>query len=255
MSAFTRAMTGVVSAVLVAAGATLHADTVQLSLHDGRISLSATNATPAQIFEAWSRAGGVLIVNADRIQSLPLTLTLDNVPEEQALETILRPVTGYLARRRVDATANASVFDRIVIMATPLAPRPAVAAAPPPPSRPGPVFPQSPPPQAQQPQAPPAAPAAIPQGPGVMRLIGPDGRPVEDDQGNAPQQYTPGDPPDGRNQVARPAPPPPNASQPPQAQPTPPTSAPAGVPRPGMVVPAPNTPGQPGQPPQQQPRQ
>jgi hypothetical protein len=254
-----RACAGVVFAAIVAAGATLHADTVQLSMHGGRVSLSATNATPAQIFDAWSRAGGVLIVNAERMPATPLTLTLENVPEEQALETLLRPVTGYLARRRADPDPDRSVFDRIVIMPTPAAPRPVATAAPAPAAAPAPrpataLFPPSSPPQAQPPaQTQQQPPAGIQQGPGVMRLIGPDGRPVEDDQADAPQQpYTPGDRPDTRAPVARPQVPPPPAAPPQGTQSTPPTSAPVGVPRPGMVVPAPAQPGQPSQPQRQQ---
>jgi hypothetical protein len=254
MTGFRRAFTGVVLTTLLGVG-TLYADPVELSLHDGLLSLTATNATPAEIFQAWSRAGGVLVVNAEKMPATPVTLTIENVPEEQALDTLLRAVSGYMARRRTEPAANASVFDRIVIMPTPVGARPPSAPAPPPAARPGSagiVFPQPPPPQRQPviqaPQNPPP-PSGIPQAPGVTRLIGPDGRPIEDDQADAPQQqpYTPGDAPDTRAPIVRPAPMPPQTAPPPQQQPAPPaTSAPAGVPRPGMVVPAPNTPGQPG---------
>jgi hypothetical protein len=249
----TRVLAGILAAMWMVAPASLHADTVQLTLHDGRVSLVAENATPAQIFDAWSRAGGVLIVNANQMPSTPVTLTLENVPEEQALETLLRTVSGYLARRRTSPAADAaSVFDRIVILPTPAVARTTTPAGAPAaaPANPNPVFPQ-PPRAIGAPQSPPAAqpPAAtqngVPQGPGVMRQIGPDGRPVEDDQADAPppSQYNGGDAPNGRPApVPRPVPVPPPQ---PQTQP-PSTSAPAGVPRPGMVVPAPNTPGQPG---------
>lgn len=256
MSVKVRAFAGVLLATITVAWTTLHADTVQLSLHDGRLSLSATNATPAQIFQEWSRAGDVLIVNAERMPDTPLTLTLENVPEEQALETLLRSVTGYLARRRTDPETGSSVFDRIVIMPTPVAARPAAAQTPAA-SRPatGVVFPQAPPPQAQplsRPPQPPNQPQGIPQGPGVIRLIGPDGRPVEDDQADAPPApYTPGDAPDARAPFVRPAPVPPPQTAPQQDQPSPAPSAPVGVPRPGMATPAPASPGQPGQPAQQ----
>ncbi len=67
MTGLRGAFAGVLLTLFTTVPATLRADTVQLSLHDGRVSLVATNATPAQIFEAWSRAGGVLIVNAERM--------------------------------------------------------------------------------------------------------------------------------------------------------------------------------------------
>jgi hypothetical protein len=260
MTWMARAFVGALLTVLTAVPVVLHADTVQLSLLDGRVSLIATNATPAQIFDAWSRAGGIVVVNVERMPATPITLQLENVPEEQALDIILRPVSGYLARRRVDSEPrSASVFDRIVILATPAGPRPAVT--PPAPAAPGqsrpaaaaasqPVFPQAPPrpvfPPQQQPQSTAETPTGIPQAPGVTRLVGPDGQPVEDDQAGAPgpRIYTPGDAPD-----ARPIPPRGTISPPPPAQ-LPaqlPGAAPAGVPRPGMLVPSPQPQNQPPQ--------
>jgi hypothetical protein len=224
----------------------LHADTVQLTLRDGRLSLVANNATPAQIFEAWSRAGGVLVVNADRVPSVPITLTLENVPEEQALDTLLRPVSGYLARRRPDPAGVQSVFDRIVILATPQVARQTTPAPAPPQGRGGttPVFPQPTPANGQQ------MPQGIPQGPGVTRLTGADGQPLEDDQAGAPPPYNGGDapPPQAPRPVPFPRPPqPPPQQQPQQPQPAQPpsSSSPSGVPVPGMPVPQqPQSPGQ-----------
>jgi hypothetical protein len=254
-----RAIIGVLFAIVLIVPSTLHADTVQLSLQNGRLSLVANNATPKQIFEAWSRAGGVLVVNAERMPAVPVTMTLENVPEEQALETILRSVSGYLARRRTEsasADTTASVFDRIVILPTPASTQPpATAAAPQPAPRTvagPPVFgqPSRPVTAQQQQQAPAAPPAGIPQGPGVTRLIGPDGQPVEDDQAGAPPPpapapYNGGDvPPDARAPVGtmRPGQQSPQTTPQPQPAPAPEPSsptAPAGAPRPGMVVPAP----------------
>jgi hypothetical protein len=223
--------------------ASLRADNVQLTIHDGRVSLVATNATPAEIFEAWSRAGGVLIVNADRVPSTPVTLRLDNVPEAQALDTLLRPVSGYLARRRLDGNTANSAFDRIVIL--PTAPMPRDEARPA--VTPGGVnggapvvFPQ--PPRAGQPMPPTQPAPGIPQGPGVTRLVGPDGQPVEDDQADAPP--APSRPQQQPQPYSGDSPSPYPQPQPTPVQPGSAPSAPAGVPVPGMVVPAPSTPGQ-----------
>jgi hypothetical protein len=258
MKWFSRAVTGVALTIVMIVPASVHADTVQLTLHDGRLSLVARNATPKQIFDAWSQAGGVLVVNAERMPAVPITMTLENVPEEQALETVLRSVSGYLARRRTDDTAStaASVFDRIVILATPASAQPPAPAAAQPPTRTAaaaPVFGQPPRPVSIQP-AQPAPPAGIPQGPGVTRLVGPDGQPVEDDQVGAPPPSAPqpapyngGDaPPGARSPIgtAQPGQQPPQATPQPQQPPsssTPSPEAPAGAPRPGMVVPAPQT--------------
>jgi hypothetical protein len=71
-------------------------------------------------------------VNADRILGGPLTLELTDLPEQQALDILLRAVSGYLAAPRPVPVANASVFDRIVVMPTSVAPTapPSAQAAP-----------------------------------------------------------------------------------------------------------------------------
>lgn len=247
-----RGLIGALWMILAIAPALVHASTVELTLRDGRVSLVASDATPAQIFDAWSRTGGVAVINADRLPSTPVTIRLDDVPEEQALDTVLRSVSGYLARRRVVADASRSLFDRIVILATPATAR-VTAPAPPPPARaagtPAPVFPQAPAAMQEAPRPdaaaaasqPAAEPAGIPQGPGVVRLIGPDGQPMEDDQVGAPPPpatpYSGGDAPNAPPRGARPG------FVPPQAPPpTAGTPAPIGVPAPGMVVPTPAPP-------------
>jgi hypothetical protein len=118
---------------------------VQLQLRDGRVSIIAKDATVRQILAEWARVGQTKVVNVERIPGGPLTLELSDVPEAQALDVLLRSVSGYMAAPRGTAVANLSVFDRIIVMPTVAAPRPAAAAAPPP----APAF--------QQPQFTPAA--------------------------------------------------------------------------------------------------
>ena len=257
MTRAARAFVGALLTIVAIASVPLRADTVQLSLRDGRLTLVAVNATAAQIFDAWTRAGGVEVVNAERMPATPLTLTIRDVPEEQALDTVLRAVTGYMARRRAAPAADASVFDRIIILPTPAGARPAATPAALAPGRSAPA---------------PAPPSTFPQGPGVGRLIGADGQPMEDDQADAPRApYNGGDVPQQGGRVqgqprvlpsepSAPAPQPsPGAAPqaPPQGTAQPgvssapgvpqsgATAAPAGVPRPGMAVPAPATPQQP----------
>lgn len=226
-------------AVLVTVPVTLRAQGVQLTLHDGRVSLVAVNATPAEIFEAWSRTGDVQVFNAEQLAATRQSLTLEDVPEEQALDTLLRPVTGYLARRRTgSAQPSDSMFDRIVIMPAPAAARPAAAPG----ARPN-VQPAPPPPPLPFPQAP-----EQPQG--VERIIGADGQPVDDDQVGAPPPPPQGADAPSEGGRARPVPVPGGArtpqypQQPPPQQPQSPPAAqgqpgapPVGAPQPGMVVP------------------
>ena len=113
---------------------------VQLTMQDGRVSLVAKDATVRQILTEWARVGQTKIVNVERIPGGPMTLELNNVPEAQALDVLLRSVSGYLAAPRAGATrANLSRFDRIIVMPTLAGARPPAGAAPPPPA-----FQQSP---------------------------------------------------------------------------------------------------------------
>ena len=180
----------VVACLLTASAAS--AD-VQVLLNNGRVSIVAKDATVRQILSEWARVGQTKIVNVDRIPGGPLTLELRNVPEGQALDVLLRSVSGYMAAPRQTAVANLSVFDRIIVMPTAAAPRPAASAqsapafqqpqfqqpVPPPndddaddppanvqvPGQPrGPIFNAFPPPQVGGPNGPVGAPGVMPTG-------------------------------------------------------------------------------------------
>jgi hypothetical protein len=76
-----------------------------------------------QILAEWSRIGQTKIVNAERIPGGPITIQLTNVSEEQALDVLLRSVSGYVAAPRSGNAANLSQFDRIIVMPTSTAPK------------------------------------------------------------------------------------------------------------------------------------
>jgi hypothetical protein len=136
------ALIGVAASLL--AVSTAFAD-VQLTMQGGRVSLVAKDATVRQILTEWARVGHTKIVNVERVPGGPVTLELINVPESQALDVLLRTLSGYItAPRPVDA-ANLSRFDRIIIMPTLASARPATSSAPPAPAfQQGPqfIFPQ-----------------------------------------------------------------------------------------------------------------
>lgn len=213
------------SAVLIAGPAT--AD-VRITVASGQVSVSATDATVRQILTEWARVGQTRIVNVERVSGAPITIELVNVPEAQALDVILRSVSGYVAAPRAVAVPNASLYDRILLLPTSTP----AAAVPAPAARPGvraapsaPVFQPPPPPvvddqQADENEARPGAPQ--PGGPG---------RPPFNTFQPAPQQ--------------REAP-----EQPPAPASYPAPTSPVGVAVPGMPVPTPQQPGQaqPGQP-------
>jgi len=130
-----KSLTFAIAACLFTA-ATALAD-VQVAMNNGRVSIVAKDATLRQILTEWARVGQTRVVNVDRIPGGPLTLELTNMPEGQALDVLLKSVSGYMAAPRPLPVAGLSVFDRIIVMPTAAAPR--QAAAPP---TPAPVFAQ-----------------------------------------------------------------------------------------------------------------
>src|SRR3954468_11207547 len=91
---------------------------VQLSLRDGRVTLVARDATVRQILAEWARVGKTKIVNGERIPGGPLTLELKDVPEAEALDVLLRTLSGYIAAPRAALVADASLYDSILVMPT-----------------------------------------------------------------------------------------------------------------------------------------
>jgi hypothetical protein len=201
---------------------------VQLAIRDGRVWLSTDRAPLGRILEEWARVGGTLIVNGERVPGGPVTLALNDVAEEQALEILLRGAGGYVAVTRsaavVEPRAGVSRFERIVILPSGSQGREAVnAAAPPAPVYPQPVMP---------------VPSPMFTASGAERVIGPDGQPLADDQEDAPPARPPvGSMPPG---FSPPSEAPPNQPAPRTPSTTP--SLPEATPRPGMIVPPPRRP-------------
>ncbi len=103
---------------------------VQVSIRNGRVTIVAKDATLRQILTEWARVGKTKIVNAERVPGSPLTLELRDVPEAEALDVLLRNLSGYIAAPRTTAAAaDASVYDSIVVMPT-IAPAVARTAGP-----------------------------------------------------------------------------------------------------------------------------
>ena len=114
------------SALVTLAALPAAGQSVKLSFHGGKVDLSAENATVRAILTEWGRIGGTRVVNAERIAGPPITVEFKDAYEQQALESLLRGVAGYMVGQRVAAGApTSSGFDRIVILAISTAPRPA----------------------------------------------------------------------------------------------------------------------------------
>src|SRR5262245_26629581 len=108
---------------------------VHVTMNAGRVTVSAQNATVAQILAEWAKVGQTKIVNPERVGGGPLTLELKDVPEVDAIEIVLRSAAGYVLAPRRTESANISRYDRILILppSTTVTAPPRAAAAPPPP--------------------------------------------------------------------------------------------------------------------------
>lgn len=204
-------------AVLLLSPAAARAE-VRLTIAGGRVSLSASNATVGQILAEWARVGQTRIVNADRLPAAPVTIELADVPEAQALDVVLRTVSGYLAAPRATDVPTASHFDRIYLLPTSVAAAaratPAPAQGQPPAFQPPPAAPDD---QDTADEAPPARALAPPaRGPAFNSF--PQPRPEVE----APKEAAPA---------------PPVVYQP--------SNVPAGAAAPGMPVPGTPQPAQP----------
>jgi hypothetical protein len=92
---------------------------VKLQLANGRMTLQAHDASIRDILAEYSRVGGVKIVNGEKVTGGPVTLELQNVTEAQALNILLRSVSGYMASPREEEDPSASTYDRIFVMSQP----------------------------------------------------------------------------------------------------------------------------------------
>ena len=222
---------------------------VQLTMQGGHVTLVAKNVTIRQILAEWERVGQTKVVNGERVLGGALNLELTNMPEQQALDIILRSVNGVLFAPRTElAAGNVSAFSQIILMPPSVAPPPSSAASTPLPPVFGPqtTYPQQQQFQQQQFQQQLPLPDDADDRPTVAQPRPAFVFPQPTITNPQPLGNGPNMPPLVFPQQGGPNPPPP-------AFPGVPSATPAGVSVPGMVVPVPAPqPGQPGFVPQPQ---
>ncbi len=118
-----------VGVLVLALSASASAQQLTLEFQDGRVTVDAAAVPVRTILSEWARLGGTRVVGGDKVAGAPVTIRLENVPEAQALEVILRNVAGYMAAPRRAHAAGASAFDRILVLPTSSAPAAASASA------------------------------------------------------------------------------------------------------------------------------
>jgi len=122
---------GFVAGLALGLAAPASAGDLKLTIENGRVTLIARDVPLRQILQEWARIGNTKIVNAEKVVGGPITLELINVPERQALDTVLRSTAGYLAAPRPVGVMGASLYDRIMILPTSRPPAAVASAAPP----------------------------------------------------------------------------------------------------------------------------
>ena len=234
-------------AISCALAAPAAAQQLTLTFNNGLVTVDATAVPVRTILNEWAKRGDTKVVGGERMSGAPLTVKLIDVPEAQALEVILRSAAGYMAAPR-STGAGASMYDRILVMATSSAPAPAAPTA-----------------------ARPANPNAMA---GTQRFVPPQRRADDDDDNNEEDPNPPNPPvftfPNAPNQNGQPGvfvsqpqgnvngqPMQPMIVNPQTGQPQNitinpaapggyPTTAPFGSTTPGMISQPPAQPGQPG---------
>ncbi len=217
-----------VVATLLCLSAPASAQSASVQFNNGLVTVAAENAPVRQILAEWARLGGTTFVNAERVPGGPVTLQLENVSERQALDVLLRSVSGYMVAARDGGAAGASRYDRILILPTSTAPQPTARAFQPPP-----VFQPQPEFEPEVFQVDPAE----ENPPGDVPPDADEPRPIN------PRIRVPFTPP---NVNGRPMPPQPFQPDPddqpepePEAAPANPFGVPAGSARPGVITPVP----------------
>ena len=84
----------------------------------GLVTVIANGASAREVLNEWGRQGGSKFVNAERLNTTPLTLEYRSQPEAEVMGSILRGASGFLLGPRRDGHAGASSFELVYILPT-----------------------------------------------------------------------------------------------------------------------------------------
>lgn len=119
-------------ALLVSSANRASAQDFVMRFQNHRMTLIARDMSVSRILDRWSQIGGTIVVNGAAVQGGPISLQLDDVPEREALEILLRTVDGYIVAEREDESTGVSSISKILILRASTASRnqPQVSAVP-----------------------------------------------------------------------------------------------------------------------------
>jgi hypothetical protein len=102
-----------------------------IKIAGGKATVIAKDVTLREILAEWARVGNTRIVNGDKLAGGPISMELVDVPEKEALDILLRSAAGYMTGPRPAGVAGASLYDRVMILATSRPPASTGVSAPP----------------------------------------------------------------------------------------------------------------------------
>jgi hypothetical protein len=103
---------------------TADAQHVSLDIRDGIVTLDARDVSLQAILAEWSRIGGTRVValRDQTVASAPVTVLLRDITERQALDFLLRDLSGYLLVARSAEVPGQSAFGEIILVPSSNAP-------------------------------------------------------------------------------------------------------------------------------------
>ncbi len=103
--------------VILLLGTSVTATTeLEISFHNGRVTIIADDVPVQRILQAWSEIGQTMFVEAGELRSQSIRVDLINVDEIEAIRVLLRQAAGYVATPRSARPVGQSRFGRVFVM-------------------------------------------------------------------------------------------------------------------------------------------
>ena len=93
-------------------------DGLEISFHNGRVTIIADDIPVQRILQVWSEIGQTMFVDAEELSAESIRVELVDVDEIEAIRVLLRQGSGYVAAPRSPVPIGRSRFDRVLVMGT-----------------------------------------------------------------------------------------------------------------------------------------